>query len=109
MMMRIGFFKVHPDRVERLRAWTQELTDRRAEVLETFRAESTTHECAYLLQGASGPILVYVQEVDDLDQARRAFAASEFPIDLQHKQTMTEVREGPAEVELLFDISAERD
>jgi len=37
---------------------------------------------------------------------RRAFAASQLPIDLEHKQVMAEVREGPAEMELLFDISA---
>ena len=48
-MMRLGFFKVRPDQVERLRAWMHELTQRRDEVLETFRAERTLHECAYLL------------------------------------------------------------
>jgi hypothetical protein len=106
-MMRVGFLKVRPDQVERLRAWMHELTQRRDEVLETFRAESTQHECAYLLQGASGPILVYAQQVDDPKQARQAFAASQLPIDLQHKQVMAEVHEGLAEVELLFDISAE--
>jgi Family of unknown function (DUF6176) len=108
IMLRVGFLKVRPDQVDRLRAWTQELTQRRDEVLETFRAESTRHECAYLLQGASGLILVYVQQVDDPERARRAFAASQLPIDLEHKQVMAEVREGPAEAELLFDISAER-
>ncbi len=82
------------------------LTQRRDEVVETFRAESTQHECAYLLQGASGPVLVYVQQVDDPEQARRAFATSQLPIDQDHKQVMAEVREGPAEMELLFDISA---
>jgi hypothetical protein len=83
-----------------------ELTQRRDEVVETFRAEGTRHESAYLLQGASGPVLVYVQQVDDPEQARRAFAASQLPIDLQHKQVMAEVREGRANVELLFDLSA---
>jgi hypothetical protein len=83
-----------------------ELTQRRDEVVETFRAESTQHESAYLLQGASGPVLVYVQQVDDPARAREAFATSQLPIDLQHKQVMAEVHEGPADVELLFDISA---
>ncbi|HYY79743.1 MAG TPA: DUF6176 family protein [Actinomycetes bacterium] len=106
-MMQVGFFKVRPDQVERLRGWMHELTQRRHEVLETFRAESTRHECAYLIQGASGPILIYAQQVDAPEQARQAFAASQLPIDLQHKQVMAEVREGPAEVELLFDIDAE--
>ena len=44
---------------------------------------------------------------DDPEQARQAFAASQLPIDLQHKEVMAEVHEGPAEVELLFDIRAE--
>ena len=96
-----------PDQVERLRGWMHELTQRRNEVLETFRAESTRHECADLLQDASGPTLVYAQQVDDPEQARQAFAASQLPIDLQHKQVMAEVHEGQAEVELLFDIRAE--
>ena len=106
-MIRVGFFKVRPDHEERLRAWMHELTQRRDEVLETFRAESTQHECTCLLQGASGPILVYAQQVDDPEQARQAFASSQLPIDLQHKRVMAEVHEGPAEVELLFDIRAE--
>lgn len=76
-MIRVGFFKVRPDPEERLRAWMHELTQRRDEVLETFRAESTQHECTYLLQGASGPTLVYAQQVDDPEQARQAFASSE--------------------------------
>jgi hypothetical protein len=105
-VLRVGFFNVRPDKVERLRAWMHELTQRRDEVVETFRAEGTQHEGAYLLKGASGPVLVYVQQVDDPERARRAFTASQFPIDLQHKQVMAEVRESPAEVELLFDISA---
>jgi hypothetical protein len=108
-LIRVGFFKIRPDQVERLRAWTHELTQRRDEVLETFRAETTQQECAYLLPGASGPILVYAQQVDDPDQAHRAFAASELPIDLQHKQVMAEIREGSAEVEVLFDIRVERE
>jgi hypothetical protein len=53
------------------------------------------------------PPPVYAQQVDDPEQARQAFAASRLPIDLQHKQVMAEVHEGPAEVELLFDIRAE--
>jgi hypothetical protein len=108
-LIRVGFFEIRPDQVERLRAWTHELTRRRDEVLETFRAETTQQECPYLLPGASGPILVYAQQVDDPDQAHRAFAASELPIDLQHKQVMAEVREGSAEVEVLFDIRVERE
>jgi Family of unknown function (DUF6176) len=106
-MMRVGFFNVRPDQVGRLRDWMHELTQRRDEVLETFGGEGTQHECAYLLQGASGPILVYAVQVDDPEQASRAFAASQLPIDLQHRQVMAEVREGPAEVELLFDIRAD--
>ena len=36
-MMQVGFFKVRPDQVERLRGWMHELTQRRHEVLETFK------------------------------------------------------------------------
>ncbi len=80
-MLRVGFFKIRPDKVDRLRDWMHELTQRRDEVVETFRAESTQQESAYLLQGASGPVLVYVQQVDDPERAPsiRGFSASDRP------------------------------
>jgi len=56
-MIRVGFFKVRPDHEERLRAWMHELTQRRDEVLETFRAESTQHECTYPRRERSHPRL----------------------------------------------------
>lgn len=102
-VLRVRFFKVHPDKVERLRAWMDELTKRRAEVLATFAQETVRHEAAWLLETTGGPILVYAIEAEDLEQAQRAVEENPFPIDLEHRAVMGVVLEGAIEVEQLLD------
>jgi hypothetical protein len=71
-VLRVRFLKVKPDRVERLRAWMDELARRHDEVVVTFAQETVRHEAAWLLETSAGPILVYAIEADDLDEAQRA-------------------------------------
>ncbi|WP_350340580.1 DUF6176 family protein [Candidatus Aeolococcus gillhamiae] len=65
-MIRIRFFKVHQDRVERLVSWGEELAARREEVLATFDQETMQREAAFLIATTSGPVMVYVMEAEDL-------------------------------------------
>ncbi len=102
-MLRTAFLRVRPDKVDRLKWWLAELNRRRDEVLETFAQETVRHEIAYLLDGADGPILVYVMEADDFDQARRAFQGSTLAIDAEHRQVINEVTDGAAPVESLYE------
>ena len=104
-MLRVRMLRVQPDRVEQLRAWFRELGARRSEVLATFEQEGTRAEAVHLLSGAEGLVLVYVMEVDDLEKAQRAFAASTLPIDAEHKRVMKACCDGSVVSELLFECS----
>ena len=104
-MVRVRFLKVRPGQVDRLRYWMAELSQRTEEVRETFRQETVRHEVAHLIDGADGPVLVYIVEADDLDQAARAFEENPYPIDLEHRRVMSEVLGEPVEAERLLDIA----
>jgi len=102
-VLRTHFLRVRPDKVDRLRWWLGELNRRRDEVRETFAQETVRHEMAFIVKGADGPILVYVTEAEDFDQARLAYQASTLPIDTEHRQVMKEVTDGAAPVEALYE------
>lgn len=102
-MLRTHFFKVREDRVDRLRWWMAQLNERQEEVRQTFAQESVRHEIAYLLEARDGPVLVYVVEADDFEQAGRAYQSSTLPIDLEHRQVMREVVADPVDVETLYE------
>jgi hypothetical protein len=63
--------RVRADKVGELRRWMAELTDRRDEVLESFRREGMHQERAFLIEVAEVPLLIYVMDADDLDAAGR--------------------------------------
>ena len=79
------------DQLPALRAWMTELGRRPDEVRATFRQEGVRHEQAYLLEGASGPVLVYAIEVEDMDAAQRAYETSTLAIDAEHRSVMNAV------------------
>lgn len=103
-MLRVVVASVKAEKVDRLRSWMAELTERRDEVLETYAQETVSHEIALLVQGAEGPLLVYAMEVDDPEAAAEAFQNSKLPIDLEHRAVLDDVLAGTADVELLLDL-----
>ena len=78
--------RVREDKVSGLRRWMAELTDRRDEVLESFRAEGM-HEKAYLVEHNDGPLLIYVTDADDIDAAVEAYLASDLAVDRDHARS----------------------
>ena len=90
-MLAVDFYRIHSDRLERLKEWLREITSRRDEALQTYAQEGVRHEMGFLIEGRDGPILVWVMELHDRDEATRAFLDSKLPIDLQHMQIMREV------------------
>ena len=90
-MLIVDFYRIHSDQVARLREWMREITTRRNEALETYAQEGVRHEMGCLIDGRDGPMLVWVMEVRDRDEATHAFLNSKLPIDLQHKQVMRQV------------------
>jgi hypothetical protein len=104
-MVRVRFFEVKPDQLDRLRSWMAELAERAPEVRETFRQETVRHELAYLVEGSERPILVYIIEAEDLDWASRAVEEHPLPIDLEHRQVMTQVLGAAVPAECLFSMT----
>lgn len=108
-MIEVVFRKIRPDKVDRLRAWLQELNERSDEVRQTFEQETVRHERGYILHTGEGPILAYVMEAEDHDKARKAYQTSTLPIDAQHKQVMAECLGDPADAELLYECRLEKE
>src|SRR5262245_13386038 len=90
-MLAVDFYRIHPDRLGRLEEWLRAIASRRDGGLQTYAQEGVRHEMGYLIDGRDGPILVWIMELHDRDEATRAFLNSKLPIDLQHMQIMREV------------------
>jgi hypothetical protein len=105
-MLKVVFSPVRDGQVDRLRSWMRELMARPDEVRATFDQESVRHEVAYLLEGRDGPVLVYAIELEDEEQAEKAFEQSTLPLDLEHRRVMGEVLvgRGKAAVERLYEL-----
>ena len=95
-MLRVGFAPIRPEKEGRLRDWLLELCRREDEVLETFRRETISHEQVFIVQAASGPLLVFAIEAEDHDLARRVYEASTLAIDQEHGAVLKEcLMDGP--------------
>ena len=102
-MIQVVFVRVHEEELPQLRAWMKELGTRKSEVRETFTSEGTRHERVVLLSTSDGPIMVYCMEIENEAKARKAFASSSFPIDLQHRSVMKSITAEVLRPEILFD------
>jgi hypothetical protein len=96
--------RVKPGKTERLRAWYEELEDRREEALETQRAEGVRQENAFILPGADFDLLAVFIEVEDMDKANAAFYSSPFKIDAEHLAVMDECTEGGGRGRVYADL-----
>ena len=104
-MLRVAIRQVNPGRADQLREWLAEVNEpRREEALATLVEEGCTHEQALLIEGAEGPVIVYVMEVEDVEVSKAAAQSSEHPIDADHKRVMEQAVGEPLHAELLLDI-----
>jgi hypothetical protein len=104
-MLRVTIRRVHPERADELRAWLAEVNGpRRDEALATLVDEGCTHEQAFLIDGAEGPVVVYVMEVDQIEAAQEAARSSQHRIDADHKRVMDRALGDPLPSELLLDL-----
>ena len=103
-MINLGIYRVHPDKVDELKAWFAEVASRADEVRETFVREGVRHEIGYLLETSDGPLLVYANELEDYEAAVAEFLASQAPIDLKHKEIMPQVTNGTLDLDPIIDI-----
>ena len=96
--------RVKPGKTARLRAWYEELEDRREEALETQKAESVSQEHAFILPGPDFDLLAVMIQVEDMDKANASFFSSPFPIDHEHRAVMDECTEGGSEGRIYADL-----
>ena len=80
-MLSLQFRKIKPERESQLRAWFAELNARAEEVRMTFRDEGVQHEQGVVLPTSDGPVLVWAAQLNDPDEANRAFAKSSHTIE----------------------------
>lgn len=107
-MLRVAIRRVLPDEVDRLRAWLREVDGpRRQEALSTLVDEGCRHEQAYLIEGADGPVMVYVMEVEDIERSRSVGRDSRHAIDTDHRRVLSQTMGDPVPAELLLDLVAD--
>jgi hypothetical protein len=104
-MLRVAVRRVNPGRADELWEWLAEVDGpRREEALATLVDEGCTHEQAFLIEGAEGPVVIYVMEVDDDEASQVAAQLSEHPIDADHKRVMAQVVGDSLPSELLLAL-----
>jgi len=108
-VLRVAIRNILPDKVDSLPDWMHEVDGpRRREATATLVDEGCRCERAYLINGAHGPVLVYVMEVEDVAQSEVAASRSSHPIDADHKAVLTETLGEHVRAELLLDLVANK-
>lgn len=103
-MIDVHFYRVRPGKVDQLKAWFAEATERADEVREAFGHEGVNREQAYLLETVNGHVLVAAVDSEDYETARRLFNESTLPIDVAQRKAMPEFTDGLLELDPIFDV-----
>ena len=93
-------YRIKPGKLQIWLDWSKELNQRRAEALETLRAEAVFSEACFL--STDKKFVYMVMEADDLTQAHKAGQTSSFPIDASHKAKRMASLEFVERVQLLY-------
>lgn len=80
-VINVEVVRVSPDKIQQLRSWLAEVQTRTEEARATLANEGVRHERVLLVETSA---------------ARTAFLHSKLPLDLEHKQVMSEVRGEPS-------------
>jgi hypothetical protein len=104
-MLRVAIRPIRPEKEGRLRAWLEELNTRADEVRKTFREETVRAEQAFVVAGATGPLLIYVMEAEDFERGSKAFADSRSDIDREHREVMRECLAESSPIVPIYDVS----
>jgi hypothetical protein len=104
-MLRVSIRRVRPESADQLREWLAEVNGpRREEGLASLVDEGCTHEQTFLIEGAEGPVVIYVMEVDDIEASQEAARSSQHLIDADHKRVMDQALGDSLPCELLLDL-----
>jgi hypothetical protein len=90
-MLRVSVRRVEADYLDELRQWFKTVNGpRRDEAIATLADEGCRHEQASLLSDSKGLLLLYVMDVEDVEQSCRAIGTSTHTIDADHLRVMTQ-------------------
>jgi hypothetical protein len=104
-MLMATFARVNEEDLPRLREWLGSLSERRAELRESYRQQQTRHELFFLIRTERSPLLILISEVADPEQASSSFLRSNLPIDVEFKNLVQDIARAEGAVELLYDSS----
>jgi hypothetical protein len=98
--------RIRPGKSDRLRAWFAELERREEEVIATLESERAWTETVFIDATGTGDSLYYYLEAEDLDTVFDAFEHSDYDIDEQHREVLSEclVEDATEELEPLFHV-----
>lgn len=107
--MEVECFKIRlkPDSLPTVREWAARMNSEMPEVRKLLASEGIVLESVFLEDGPEGASLIYYLRAPDLKKAREVSRASQHPLDLYHQKIMKAVAAGGAQLECLFDASAE--
>lgn len=99
--------KLKPNSITKVWEWSKELNARKAEVLETLRNETVVFEAAFLDEvSETEAYLIYMMQIEDQEQCRKAADESVLPIDAYHRKFTRETWEWAKELETLIAFNA---
>jgi hypothetical protein len=85
-------FPVLPGKEGQIRALAEEVQgERRFQADEFYRRMGIVRETWHLQQTEAGPMCIVCTQLNDLDEAARAYAASEHPYDAWFKQQVRKI------------------
>ena len=99
-MLKTWIHRIKPGYEGRLHEWFEQLTARANEVRESYGGSGVRAEQAFILEGVTGSLLIYVAEVDDTGHAERTFDASTLSIDIEHRRMMEDCLDGEIDATL---------
>ena len=93
-------FRFKRDKKQEWMDWCRELTRRQDEVLETLRNEGVLMEACFLAPDEES--VYYFLEVEDFEKALKAYDASPYPLDEEHRRHKGASMEEVAKLRCLF-------
>jgi len=106
-VIKVHFTRIDPLKVDRLRAWMDELNVRREEAHDTMANDTITHEASYILETSDGPILVTATFAQDPERAERMRFESQHVIAIKYSKVMHDVMLEILDPECVFEAHLE--
>jgi hypothetical protein len=95
--------KLKENSLDKVYDWKRELNKRKDEVLETLKNETVVFEAAFLDEiSENEAYIIYVMQINDLEQSKKAVSESIAPIDAYHKNFKKETWGERKELETLI-------